>query len=183
MAPAPEPKLAVACLMWEKKVPSATVVGLARWVPRTARCPRSLLPTRRSSLCSSCPGFPAGNGHCQVVGLWRCLFPPSQANGCAICEIVATVLASKCACVGLLGCNRAMLAASREQCRSAQDRERWRSLSGRLLLSTELLSRLSRHLLCSTSNALLLSTELLSRLSRSLLCSACIALRVGTELL
>ena len=37
--------------------------------------------------------------------------------------------------------------------------------------------------LCSTSNALLLSTELLSRLSRSLLCSACIALCVGTELL
>ena len=40
-----------------------------------------------------------------------------------------------------------------------------------------------RHLLCPTSNALLLSTELLSRLSRSLLCSACIALCVGTELL
>ena len=98
VAPAPEPKLAVACSGWEEKVPSATVVGLARWAPRTARCPRSLLPTRRSSLCSSCPGFPAGNGHCQVVGLWRCLFPPSQANGCAICEIVATVLASKRLC-------------------------------------------------------------------------------------
>ena len=50
-------------------------------------------------------------------------------------------------------------------------------------MRTELLSRLSRHLLCSTSNALLLSTELLSRLSRSLLSSACIALCVGTELL
>ena len=37
--------------------------------------------------------------------------------------------------------------------------------------------------LCSTSNALLLSTELISRLSRSLLSSACIALYVGTELL
>ena len=41
----------------------------------------------------------------------------------------------------------------------------------------------SRHLLCFTSNALLLSTELLSRLSRSLLGSGCIALCVGTELL
>ena len=41
----------------------------------------------------------------------------------------------------------------------------------------------SRHLLCSTSNALLLSIELLSRLSRSILSSACIALYVGTELL
>ena len=126
MAPAPEPKLAVACSEWEEKVPSATVVGLARWAPRTARCPLSLLPTCRSLSCSSCPGLP-GDGHCQVVGLWRCLFPPSQANGCAICEIVATVLASKCACVGLLGCNRAMLAASREQCWTAQDRDRWRS--------------------------------------------------------
>ena len=37
--------------------------------------------------------------------------------------------------------------------------------------------------LCSTSNALLLSTELISRLSRSLFSSACIALCVGTELL
>ena len=50
-------------------------------------------------------------------------------------------------------------------------------------MCTELLSRLSRHLLCSTSKAPLLSTELLSRLSRSLLCSACFARCAGTELL
>ena len=52
-----------------------------------------------------------------------------------------------------------------------------------LYVCTELLSRLSRHLLCSTSNALMLSAELLARLSRSLPCSAGIALCVGTELL
>ena len=52
-----------------------------------------------------------------------------------------------------------------------------------LYVCAELLSRLSRHLLCSTSKAPLLSTELLSRLSRSLLCSACIARCAGTELL
>ena len=128
MAPAPEPKLAVACSGWEEKVPSAAAaVDLARCSPHMARSPPFLLPTCRSLSCSSCPGFPAGNGHCQVVGLWRCLFPPSQANGCAICEIVATALASKRICVGLLGCNRAMLAASREQCWTAQDRDRWRS--------------------------------------------------------
>ena len=113
VAPAPEPKLAVACSEWEEKVPSATVVGLARWAPRTARCPLSLLPTCRSLSCSSCPGLSAGNGHCQVVGLWRCLFPPSQANGCAICEIVATLLASMRGVVGSLGCDRAMRSQAR----------------------------------------------------------------------
>ena len=41
VVPAPRPKLAVACLGWEKKVPSATVVGLAQCAPRTARCPLS----------------------------------------------------------------------------------------------------------------------------------------------
>ena len=107
VAPDPEPKLAVACLAWGGKAPSATVVGLARCAPRTAQSPRSLLLTCRSSLCSSCPGYLAGAGH------WRCLFPPSQANICAICKIFAKL--ASMGQVGSRNCDRAMRAASQEQ--------------------------------------------------------------------
>ena len=81
----------------------------------------------KSLSCSSCPGL-SGEGRHQVHGRWpghgrwRCLLPQSQANSCAICKVVATPASTRLV-VGSLGCDRAMLFASQEQCRSAQDQE------------------------------------------------------------